>query len=444
MDSLDTILEHLKQTQDRGRNAIEGRVETIADRLSQLVDEATASVRETMAHEVEELFPAADLKQALEELNGRVTALEQEKADVAQELDWAQRRLTDFQAEGVAEAPSGGPSLELLRNLDRARSQSELLKELLPALCDVAARAVVLVIRGGDVSAWSGIGFADGESLRQWQTTVPASPALHALVSESRPVRFQPEDDEVFRGWLDAEGLPGNALLVPVCLRGQLMGCLYLDDGEGDPWDPDSAQGLVAVACWMIDTLHARQEVPSSMVAEPLTLESEPEGVPEPEDAEPAFEEPEAVTADDTPAEVEDLPEGTVEEAPAAVEPEYQSASEPEESVEVEEVEPAVQDFDPSATMRVEVAPELVEMPPEPVDEVVVEETEPEPEPEPATESAEVAPAPSPAVVPPPPLESAVEEEPTEAVRTDEAQAQHEEARRFARLLISEIKLYNE
>ncbi len=55
----------------------------------------------------------------------------------------------------------------------------------------------------------------------------------------------------------------------------------------------------------------------------------------------------------------------------------------------------------------------------------------------------EVSPPSSPAVVPPPPLEP-VAQEPTEEGRSVEEQARHEEARRFARLLISEIKLYNE
>ncbi len=75
-----------------------------------------------------------------------------------------------------------GASIELLRALDGAASQSELLKELLPAISEHAARAVVLVLRDGKVTAWSGIGFTDGEALRSWQGNAVESPALTKLL----------------------------------------------------------------------------------------------------------------------------------------------------------------------------------------------------------------------------------------------------------------------
>ena len=150
-------------------------------------------------------------------------------------------------------------------------SQSELLKELLPAISEHAARAVVLVLRDGKVSAWSGIGFADGEALRSWQGDAAESAALVKLLEVSQPVRFAPEEDGLFSGWLTDEEKPAAILLIPVVLRGKLMGTVYVDRLEDQPWNPETAQTLVAQVCWLIDTLQYRTAAAPSL-AEPVAI----------------------------------------------------------------------------------------------------------------------------------------------------------------------------
>ncbi len=459
MDSFETILEQLKQAQNRGKDAVTGRIDTIAEKLSTLVDEATASVRETLSREADELFPVSDLRAALEEFNERADQEAEEKAQLIGRLQEAEDRLE-------AAAPAGDPgfSLELLQGLDRARSQSEILRELLPALCNLAGRAAVLVIRGGDVNAWSGIGFADGEGLRGWRCGAADSPALARLVADERPVAFKPGQDPIFDGWLEQETSNDDALLVPVCLRGQLMGCVYIDDSGDGPWEPGAIQGMVAVACWMIDTLHARQVVPTPMLAEVLLLGEEipevdaaeedqvvfggpaPEPEVEVESTEEALaeeEEPPAVVAvDEVPEALEQEAEFEAEEF-EAVEPE-EAADDEEEEIEQAQDDVEVEDYDPSATMRVEVAPELEEDSiPVHEQETLIEEA-PVPETAPVEEEPdEEAVAPAQPVTPPPPLEPEAKPA-SESGLSPEEEAQHDEARRFARLLISEIKLYNE
>ncbi len=140
---------------------------------------------------------------------------------------------------------------------------------------------------------------------------------------------------------------------------------------------------------------------------------------------------------------------------------EQEYAAELEEEIEEQEWDgvgaDAADDYDPSATMRVEVAPELEEesIPVHEQETVIEEEPAPVPVPVPVDEAVEEAAAedeaaevdeavvPAQPVTPPPPLEP--EAEPVvETGFSPEEEAQHEEARRFARLLISEIKLYNE
>lgn len=407
MESFEAILRNLEQAQRRGLETVTNRLEFVVESLQELINEATASVREASPADAEELFPIAEIRSAVEAAKARA-------AELAGRVEELERRAEGAQApRSAAPAGAAGPSLSVLRKLDAARSQSELLRELLTILADSAGRAVVLVLRDARVSAWSGIGLRDAERLRLWSGDAAASPALERLVTNSVCCRFGPSADPVFSTWLAGEPEATEALLVPFVLRGRLVGTVYVDRVEGSPWAPDVVQSMVAVACWLIDTLPYRQATPfpslseagaldesAAAAPEPSEVAEEPE--PEPE-AEPEPEEEEAVAAED---------EAAVEE----------EAPEPEATAEAEEGEPS--QYDPSATVRMELAAVVPEVP--------VEEEAPTP---PPVQS-----------VTPPPVE---EEAPSAGEIADEdipaeQQPLHEEARRFARLLVSEIKLYNE
>ena len=426
MDPNDAVLEQLKRAQKRGLEAVTNRLDFVLESLDELIKEAKASVQEALPQEAEELFPLAEVEVAVAALQERLSASEERAEDLA-------ARIVDLEAElEVAQSrPSGAVTTQLLRELDAARSQSELLRELLPLLTAYVGRAAVLVIRGGSLSAWSGIGFSHAEALRHWQADVDASPVFARFAAEGTPLAFDPSQDPVMSLWLASEPASDEGRLLPVCLRGKTVGAIYVDRTVDRPWEPEVAQGLVALASWLIDTLHYRPIVPSPALAEfaaadageeleegpEETAGQEPEPaaeleVPgaEPEDVEEseAVAEPEVVS-EPGPAEVDEVDEGTVEPMEAEIEEDESATASPEPEPEPEIEEPEVEveehgfdsEYDPSATMRVE--------PPEEM----------------------------PAFVPTP------GETPSPAVQSEE-DARFEEARRFARLLVSEIKLYNE
>jgi len=518
MERYEAILEQLKKAQSRGMETITNRLDFVVQSLEELIQEAKSSIQEALPESADECLPVDEVKAALDRYREEIDS---ERGRVAE----LETRLADL--EQAATEPPTGTSIELMRALDAAASQSELLKELLPAISEHAARAVVLVLRDGKVSAWSGIGFTNGEALRSWQGDAVESAALTKLLEVARPVRFVPADDELFETWLADEDLPQEVLLIPVVLRGKLMGTVYVDRLDGQPWAPEVAQTLVAQVCWLIDTLQYRQASAASL-AEPVEIDrpveaAEPAAPPVRETAvdEDTVESP--ATADE-----EVVSEVEIDEESADVETEdfeQEPASAEAEDVEEEPEQPKVDagfeapEFDPSATVRIEVsdvaggenapevdvvdesfeeteaaeseeAPESVSesyepdepaepeldappdagfepepdsfardiagqepsedeaqaAPPEPavsptevqapVIPIEVEDQEEEaPEPEPATTSFLDEPPPVKPVQPPP-------DEPEEEISEDEAQ--REEARRFARLLVSEIKLYNE
>ena len=448
MDRYDAILEQLKKAQSQGVDSVARRLEAVVANLDELLQTAKSTVQSALSPEAGETFPIGDVE-------ALVAKMREEAPD----------------REGPPSPP--GVTLDNLRTLDEARSQSELLRALLPMLSEFIGRAAVLVIREEAISAWSGVGFGDGTELRGWHGEVTASPNIKLLVENSTPLSFSPAQDSLFSSWL-GESNPDDAVLFPISLRGKLMGVVYIDHAGAQPWNIEAAQALNAVACWLIDTLQFRTTVPTPTLAkievgaapredeiqrEVFATSAEEttekpgtatafEPSPEPEVVEP----PPAAPAMKSPA----VEEVEYEPSPVVGEPQIEEPQVKEQAVEIDydfEPEPASFEaeapdasFDPSATVRVDVAEDLaapaaptigVDFTP-PVAEAQAEPAEPP--------TAEEMPKPPPVqpIQPPADVSQPAPAASGETARSPEEEARQEEARRFARLLVSEIKLYNE
>jgi len=475
MERYEAILEQLKKAQSRGMETITNRLDFVVQSLEELIQEAKSTVQEALPESANEYLPVDEVRTALDAYREEIAAERLRATELEAKLD---------ELDHVTEDAQHGASIELMRALDGARSQSELLKELLPAISDHAARAVVLVLRDGKVSAWSGIGFTDGEALRTWQGEAAESAALAKLLQVSRPVQFTPAEDDLFSGWLTDEEAPTNILLIPVILRDKLMGAIYIDQLEGQPWNPETAQTLVAQVCWLIDTLQYRATAAPTL-ALPVAIGQTVEVI-EPEETKAVeIEEPEHDATDGDPsatmridvsgmedadslledqdeavieADLETAPEAEIagesfdRDTPVETAPDFEITSatfEPEEPVEPaldtppeSEFEPEVYE-EPTEEDAAEQPVEAESASPEPIDvPAAVQMPVAPPEPEEQDEEPEASastfldePPPVQPVQPPP-------DEPEQEISEDEAQ--REEARRFARLLVSEIKLYNE
>jgi hypothetical protein len=444
MDRYDAILEHLKKAQSQGLDSVATRLDTIVESLGELIQSAKTTVQSARPTDGEEVLPLAEIEALVAELR-------------------SEKR-----------APVAGISLDNLRVLDAARSQSELLRALLPMLSDHVGRAVVLVVRDGVISAWSGIGFADGEKLRSWHGGVAVSPNFQRLVETSKPLSVSPGDDPLLSEWLQGDAIPDEGVLLPISLRGKLMGIVYMDHQRGQTWNVETAQSLNAIACWLIDTLHHRSTVPTPTLAEIATVEVEQESFADNEIFQPPPEPQAAVPLPEFV--VEETPAPTTFEPPIAEPPVVPTPPEPEfdaggaDGIEFEPVSeqdfqqpsvvedvpaidydfepapaptapgPAGAGFDPTATVRIEATESITRPEARPQPPAI---PTPVPIPPPATR------ADRPSVVeleaPPPvrPVEPPADVAAGAAQAPDE-DARQEEARRFARLLVSEIKLYNE
>jgi hypothetical protein len=292
-----------------------------------------------------------------------------------------------------APAPGFSDFRAALRTIDASTNQVDALKAFLTACVARCDRAILLVSRGDAFAVWKAEGFSSSEeaTLRSVSVSAASHPSL-ARAIEGTPVTL-PEESSVF-ALLSAHGARGG-MLCPIVVREKISAVLYADQtGPGPSFDPDS----IALLCFFIgvavDRLVSRKIHPS-----------------------PALEPIERAGGEPAPMEAEEVPETAA--------PELETYPEPE---------PA-----PSYPVEVQEAPEAVEMEAEPE----AAEPEPAPEPPPAPSARGIDfdttghPYRPPAGVTPPaprvlrgPL-AAVEEDP------------HDHARKIARLLVSDIRLYN-
>jgi hypothetical protein len=387
---------------------------------------------------------------------------------------------------------------DALAGIDRARSQADILGAMTRAAARYASRAAVLLVRGGELRGWGSEGFGDAEgAIRGLVLNAPEGP-WSRLAQAQGSLTLSASDCAALCGRVESP-LPKDGVLVPVVLRDRVAAGLYADRLDGGELAVEALQILAHAAAQAIETLPFRERASTPTLSLEGTADSG--GAPA---AAPVAAEPQPVHSDAAPeAHAETAPE-----PPAHVEPEPPAAApapaSPERSPRT--VAPT-QGWAPSIphvteAMPLPGIPHLTapqppepESPPEPqraAAEPMAEEVpryprsvEPEPPAPTASPDATVllqrssfqdaaAAAPAPQVPAPirpvPPAEEPVVAAPSyeRAAGTPEVrppsdvdgpgwafattrmpvnpdnQSQHEEARRLARLLVSEIKLYNE
>ncbi|MGZ5436133.1 MAG: hypothetical protein ACXWID_08705 [Pyrinomonadaceae bacterium] len=328
---------------------------------------------------------------------------------------------------GASAVPAGPADLSgLKRGIDELkdqRTQSDVLSTLLRNAAQFADRAVLFVIKGDQAIAWR---MCEAQDPGNLQTVSGVAVPLAGLTVVSQAARSHSAETASGTRSEDSvliEQLRGDAqqlAALPLTVRGKVVAVLYLDSA----WPHQDAIRL--------DALEVLTQVAGMAVelASPRTTRPAQASTPAVEAVQPA----------------ETAPAAPPEPAPVETEPEehsYVPEVETQPAPQVEARAPAAWAEEPSASVAeaVEVGTPTVEAP--------------EPEIAPREES----------IAPLPPLETPVETPVfTEQYSTplgrsrrygtpeadlpvqvnDEERRLHNDARRFARLLVSEIKLYNE
>jgi hypothetical protein len=370
--------------------------------------------------------------------------------------------------------------------IEKQHTQTGVLGSLLTGAAPFAERVALFVIRNEQALGWKECEAGDPtnlESIRGITLPLSAETLLGRAVRSGSPWNGAPgsnSEDDLLIGQLGGE--PQSVAALPLVVRGKVVAVLYADAVSSDPnaINLDALELLARVAGMAVDLISGPRPAPETKVSESETAsEAVAEAVPETVEAERAYEaepsyEPEVephaaeVVAEPEFDEVHEVAAEPVTEVVAESEVEMASSPAPEMFVEpVTEVvaEPAT---DSVAEVVAESAEEVASEPEVEVfaapateavaEEVAEEELATEPASEPAM-PAMIEPEPAaPAFVPMAPGSAAQYSTPLGTTRRrsaiaepdlpievgDEERRLHNDARRFARLLVSEIKLYNE
>ena len=341
--------------------------------------------------------------------------------------------------------PAGGPDASRVKNavvaVERGKSQVDVLNALLEECLQFGSRAALLILRGETFSGWKGVGFTaaggSDENVKRFNAAPGLIPELDTVLRDEHVVIWDGANIST------RLGVPAStrAILVPMVIKDKVAAAVYIDAVEADiaKLDAPSVELLVFATSLLIDTLALRKKTPSPSLIEggstAAGLEPAPVAAPAPKPAPPA----------PPPAPPKPAPQAAPPPAPA---PPPRPAA-PPPAPEPQRTE----------TMRFDAAQikELMAGAASPAPKFNIPSAEefssPTPPPRPAP-----APAPPPAAPPAAPSMGDEGGRPSTqyvppsgvgrgaAFQTPQSEdaKKHDEARRFARLLVSEIKLYNE
>lgn len=379
-------------------------------------------------------------------IEGRITGIKQEIAALQSQLNESLSRLLDRQASVQLDGGVAASIMEHLRSaheegidlaasqsarakassdmaiikaaiseINEQQSQADILKILINRAADFAPRVAFFVIKGEQSIGWRARGFQGtvGDNvINQISFSVAADTALGNAARSRQTWSGGPgshSEDHLILNHLGEEP-PARIVGVPLVVRDRTVAVLYADSAELDSEaiNLEALETLVRVSGMAVELLAART-APVKQAAAPVTEAPAEEATAQ----EPATYTPAAEYDEITPVVEESAPPPAV--VPEIVSPESLSAPQADS-----------QTWPQTETTQWEGAPveAPVESRAEPLLPAPVEET------------------PAPSSVPR--RRYGMDVELPVDVGSDEERRLHTDARRFARLLVSEIKLYNE
>ena len=385
-----------------------------------------AHVRESIERMVGEIRSSVDDVRAAvaSQLNAAVQSVQ---ADVSALSFLPHIKKAIAQLEQAAPAPvaakGGGDAKKVKRALqaiERGKSQVDVLNALLEQCLEFGSRAALLILRDKTFSGWKGAGFSshggNDEMIKRFNAAPGLVPQLDELLHQEHGVEW----DGATLATRFGVAAPARAVLVPMVIKDKVSAAVYVDAVSEDlsKLDRASIEILVYTTGLLVDTLAIRKKIPSPSLSDDAHQASAPAAhAPAPAPAAP----PRPAAAAPRPAPAP-APGPRPVPAPAPADPTAAFSA---------------------AQIREMTSPTAIRPPaPRPVP-AAAPTPAPAPRPTPGPQTAPPLHGddrPSTQFVPP----SGVQRGGAFAGGGSEESKKHDEARRFARLLVSEIKLYNE
>jgi hypothetical protein len=405
---------------------VAGSIEAhVRDAMEKLVGEIRSSIED-----VREVVDS-QLKAALQSVQADVNAVSF--------LPHIQKSLGEFEESINAAIPPPAPATkgadasrvkQAVQAVERGKSQVDILNALLDQCLTFGSRAAMLILRGETFSGWKGVGFTaaggNDEQVKRFNAAPGLIPELDRVLRDEQVVTWDGANLSTRLGVAAST----SAILVPMVIKDKIAAAVYVDaiDADAAKLDPASLELLVFTTGLLIDTVASRKKSPSPSLndAESVTAPqamSAPAPAPAPRPTLPPVR-PSPPVPDESPDTTVAVSAAQLREmmAPPPAKPTFTM---PETDF------AAPSSAMPSAASFMTTALPAIEAPP----------PAPPPPPAPAHDREERA---STQYIPPPNLSTRGGTPLTGGRPGDDDSKRHDEARRFARLLVSEIKLYNE
>ena len=385
-------------------------------------------------------------------IEGRLTAIKQEMSELKSRINESLTRLTERQSEGQTDGAITASILEHLRaaqeegidlaaaessrakassdmaivkaaisEMGEQNSQAEILQSLVNRAASFAPRVAFFAVKGEQAVGWRARGFegtVGDQAIQQITLPVSSDSIIGAVARSSATWSGGPHthsEDHLVLNRLGDEA-PQRIVAVPLAVRNRTVAVLYADSAglDSEAINLEALETIVRVSAMAVDLLAGRT------VTKPRSGESAA-APSQRQEAPPSFEQQQTYE-----------PRREYEDTTARVVPDT-TATVPQESA------PPIHEVH-AAPEAIEATPEPIEAHPEPFQAAV--EAPPTPV---AVETAPVPAEPEPQVASTAPKRRyGTDTELPVSVENDEERRMHNDARRFARLLVSEIKLYNE
>lgn len=376
-------------------------------------DEVASSIEAHVREAIERMV--GEIRSSVEDVRAVVdsqlkAALQSVQADVnsISFLPHIQKTIGELEdgykaAKPPAAAPAGADASRVKRAVqavEQSRSQVDTLNALLDQSLQFGSRAALLILRGETFSGWKGVGFSahggNDEMVKRFNAAPGLIPELDRVLRNEQVVIWDGANLSTRLGVSPSQ----RGVLVPMVIKDKVAAAVYVDAVDADvaKFDVASLELLVFVTGLLIDTLSIRKKIPSPSLSEGEPAAA-PQAPPKPPPPPPPPEPKEASS--------------TVAISAAQMREMMAPPPRPEFNV------PSTEQFSTSAVPAVKPAPPPPPPPPPPVHHEERASTQ---------------------YVPPAGIRGGA----SLGGPQDDVSKKHDEARRFARLLVSEIKLYNE
>jgi hypothetical protein len=424
------------------------RGEEVAGSIDAHVRESIEKMVAEIRSSVEDVRVAVDsqLKAALQSVQADVNSISFLPHIKKAVVDLEESLEAERPAVAAAAAPAGGASAQRVKsavqNIERGKSQVDVLNGLLEQCLEFGSRAALLILRGETFSGWKGVGFAahggNDELIKRFNAAPGLIPELDRVLRNEQVVLWNGEN------LASRLGVSGSqqAVLVPMVIKDKVSAAVFVDATSDDAtkFDAPSIEMLVFMTGLLVDTLAIRKKTPSPSLTE--------EGAG-------AASYPASLTLASVVASVSSAPvPATPEPAVSAPPPPRPAPPKPVSPPSVEQPIPLRTDAGTVAINAAQLREMMAAQRPS-FNVPGAEEFSGTPA---STSKIPVPVAEPPKPAPPPAAPAATEDRPTTQYippanlsrgggtggGAPDDMKKHDEARRFARLLVSEIKLYNE